>query len=142
MLKYIDSRLLRQQTLSIYSVIRTILCFSGRMLLVSSYSLNKYVFHKRWFQILKMNWNDLKWEEIKSLGEKTLSVRRMSSVSFSAADCAGCPPNRIYFINDVFSKNDFGIFSLSNGSIELLVRYELNSVPSFGGPIWVTSNPR
>ncbi|XP_058734508.1 F-box protein At2g26160-like [Vicia villosa] len=119
------------------------LVFSGEdMLLVSSFLLREYVSRSEWFQILKMNWNELKWEEIQTLGKKMLFVGSMSSVSFSAADFAGSPPNRIYFINDVYRKNDFGIFSLSSPSLELLVRYKLNSVPSFKGPIWVTPNPR
>lgn len=119
------------------------LVFSGEdMLLVSSFLLKEYLFCTDWFLILNMKWNDLNWEEIQTLGNKMLFVGCKSSVSFSAADFAGSPSNRIYFINDVYRNHDFGIFSVSNEIIELLVRYKLNSVRGFRGPIWVTPNPR
>lgn len=108
------------------------------MLLVSSYLLKNYVYQTEWFLILKMNWNTLKWEKIQTLGGKMLFLESRSSFSFSATDFARCPTKLIYFTNDVSSKDELGIFSLSYKSIKLLARYPLVTDRRLGYPIWVT----
>lgn len=91
------------------------------------------------FWIYKMNWNMLKWEEIQTLGEHSLFIGKNYSLSFSAADFAGCCPNCIYFTDDIGGKHDHGIYSLSDESIELLPCDPQNC--GFGYPVWVTPNP-
>lgn len=116
------------------------LVFSGDdMLLVTRYFQDED--QTVGFQILKMNWYVLKWEEVQTLVENALFIGRNASLSVSAADFVGCRPNCIYFTSDVSGKYDLGIFSLSDWSIEPLPCYPQNLYYHFGCPIWVTPNP-
>ncbi|XP_058782905.1 probable F-box protein At1g44080 [Vicia villosa] len=127
------------------NLLKNIYCvmFSGEdMLLVSRSFLEIDVWQTKMFRVLKMNWNMLNWEEIQTLGENMLFVGLRSCVSFTAADFAGCRPNCIYFTNEFFGRDDFGIYSLSDESIELLANYPLNSDGRLRFPVWVTPNPR
>ncbi|KAL5073824.1 hypothetical protein RYX36_012808 [Vicia faba] len=116
--------------------------FSGEDMLLVSQPLLQGVSHRERFRILKMDWNMLNWKEIHTLGENMLFVGSRSSVSFSTVDFGGCPPNRIYFTNNVFRKDNLGIISLSDESVELLAHYTLTYDVRLGCPIWLTPNPQ
>ncbi|XP_027190962.1 F-box protein At2g26160-like [Cicer arietinum] len=106
------------------------------------------------FMVFKMDWNVMAWRRIETLCDKALFIGANSSMCFSAADFVGCRADCIYFTDDysdsnhddAVAKHDFGIFRLSDESIEPLPCYPRNSYPRFGWPfgpfpIWISPNP-
>ncbi|KAK7283441.1 hypothetical protein RIF29_12957 [Crotalaria pallida] len=104
------------------------------------------------FEAFKMNWGEMKWEKIETLGDHVLFVGGNSSLSLVASDFDGCClKDCIYFTDDysdsnyddACGKHDVGVFSLWDKSIELLPCYPRNSHSRLGWPlpIWVSPNP-
>ncbi|KAF1865315.1 hypothetical protein Lal_00004689 [Lupinus albus] len=104
------------------------------------------------FDVFKMNWSEMKWEKIESLGDRVLFLGGNSSLCLIASDFVGCLKDCIYFTDDysdsnyddACGKHDVGVFSLWDQSIELLPCYPRNSYSRLGWPlpIWVSPNPR
>ncbi|XP_010437434.1 PREDICTED: F-box protein At4g35733 [Camelina sativa] len=68
------------------------------------------------FKVYKMDVENIKWVEVKSLGDKAIVMATDSCFSLLAREYYGCLENSIYFIDKV-GKNDVEVFKLGDGSI-------------------------
>ncbi|KAL5704027.1 hypothetical protein ACHQM5_022504 [Ranunculus cassubicifolius] len=98
------------------------------------------------FRVLKLNLDEHKVTEVKSLDGRAVFVGNNSSFSIRASEFLGCKPNCIYFTDDYFEgyidveidgigPQDFGVFSLDDGSIEPY--YPMESDMINPAPVWV-----
>ncbi|KAL5704026.1 hypothetical protein ACHQM5_022503 [Ranunculus cassubicifolius] len=98
------------------------------------------------FRVLKLNLDEHKVTEVKSLDGYAVFVGNNSSFSIRASEFFGCKPNCIYFTDDYFEgyidveidgigPQDFGVFSLDDGSIEPY--YPMESDMINPAPVWV-----
>lgn len=93
------------------------------------------------FCVFKFDWNEQRWKNVPSLGNKLLFLGENSSIALVAGDYPGCKGNKIYFTNDYSGTNyesiagdhDVGVYNLDGGSIETIPCYPRNS----HWPIWI-----
>ncbi|XP_010446885.1 PREDICTED: F-box protein At4g35733-like [Camelina sativa] len=88
------------------------------------------------FKVYKMDVENVKWVEVKSLGDKALVMATDSCFSVLAREYYGCLENSIYFIDKVGIINDVEVFKLGDGSITKMADSSSQScfemlIPSF-----------
>ncbi|KAK9286207.1 hypothetical protein L1049_014591 [Liquidambar formosana] len=101
------------------------------------------------FKVFRLDENEQKWVEVKSIGDRVLFLGDNSTFSASASDFSGCKGNCIYFTDNsfysireedgAFRDGGIGVFDLENGSIGPLANYPDYSRMFWPPPSWVTS---
>ncbi|XP_010436246.1 PREDICTED: F-box protein At4g35733-like [Camelina sativa] len=69
------------------------------------------------FKVYKMDVENVKWVEVKSLGDEAFVMATDSCFSVLAREYYGCLENSIYFIDKEDKKGDVKVFKLGDGSI-------------------------
>ncbi|KAJ4962367.1 hypothetical protein NE237_022306 [Protea cynaroides] len=128
---------------------------SGELFLVTRYLELKpclepdMVYKTMRFDVSKFDTSGPMWTKVENLGDYAMFLGKNSSLSVRASHFSGCRSNCIYFTDDYSEANyegvrgdhDLGIFSLGDGSIELLPSYSHHSRLIWPPPLWVSPNP-
>ncbi|KAF6154294.1 hypothetical protein GIB67_026750 [Kingdonia uniflora] len=69
------------------------------------------------FDVFRLDQSSSKWYEVKSLGDRTIFLSYLGSISLLASNHPGTKPNCIYFL-PVHFKEYYGVFSLEDDGIE------------------------
>jgi hypothetical protein len=73
------------------------------------------------FHVLKLDWENMAWKEIKSLGDEAIFLSCDESVCIRASDSTVFKRNCIYFTDDVLwmtlRKEDFGVYNIANQTV-------------------------
>ncbi|XP_059442176.1 F-box protein At2g26160-like [Corylus avellana] len=95
---------------------------SGDLLLV-----NRCFFPHKEFKIYRLDWEKMKWDEMRSLGDAAIFLARNQSVCIRADESTAYSRNCIYFTDDVslfddfFNmlrlRDDFGVYHMANKTI-------------------------
>ncbi|KAK7327972.1 hypothetical protein VNO77_22066 [Canavalia gladiata] len=95
------------------------------------------------FVVYKLDFTKINWEKKSSLHDQVLFLGANESTSLPAKAFSGCEANSIYFTDDrwqemgldyLYGGQDWGVFSLQDGSVKLLTPDENRLDPP---PIWV-----
>ncbi|KAL5709923.1 hypothetical protein ACHQM5_020547 [Ranunculus cassubicifolius] len=123
---------------------------SGELLLIRRYidltEIEPSVYRTVRFRVFKLNLDERKVTEVKSLNNYAVFLGLNTPFSVPASEFLGCKPNCIYFTDDYFEgfsaveeggsgPQDFGVYSLDDGSIEPYYPMESNMINP--APIWV-----
>ncbi|PIA33651.1 hypothetical protein AQUCO_04000012v1 [Aquilegia coerulea] len=122
----------------------------GELLLVLKYCLIKEeepYYKTQEFQVCKFNFDNEKWEDVKSLGRHALFLGFNTSVSLLASDSSTFRGDCIYFTDDNISEyigngieggNDMGVYDLDDGTIKPY--YAGISTSLYSPPLWIIPN--
>ncbi|KAK8480378.1 hypothetical protein V6N11_074078 [Hibiscus sabdariffa] len=100
------------------------------------------------FHVYKMDFKELKWVEMDTLGDRALFVGGNQSVSVSTWCFLNCKKDCIYFSDDCWEKmeedylyggHDMGIYNLNDGSLKPI--YEFSSDKIQPPPCWIIPDP-
>ncbi|KAK7833520.1 putative f-box protein [Quercus suber] len=102
------------------------------------------------FEVHKFDQSDLKWKEVKNIGDNVFLLCMNNSLSFSIQSFVGCKANCIYFTDDYIEAqcegiqggHDMGVYNMGNGSVEPFRGYASDTNLVWPPPIWVFPNPR
>ncbi|XVF66390.1 hypothetical protein PTKIN_Ptkin10aG0032100 [Pterospermum kingtungense] len=100
------------------------------------------------FHVYKLDFDEVKWVEMESLGERALFLGGNQSVSVSAQSFPNCERNSIYFSDDYWERmdedylyggHDYGVYNLKGGSVKPI--YEFSSDKIHPPPCWIIPHP-
>ncbi|KAL7611072.1 F-box protein SKIP23 [Lactuca sativa] len=98
-------------------------------------------------EVYKLDHEEQRWIEVKSLGDRMLFIGDNCGFSASASDFPGCKGNCVFFTglsreDDGLMKNrGVGVFDLESGSIGPIANNSANSQLFWPPPPWLHSNP-
>lgn len=107
-------------------------------------------FYKRVaFEVYKFDQRDLKWKEVKNIGDNVFFLCMNNSLSLSTQSFVGCKADWIYFTDDYIEAqsegiqggHDMGVYNMGNGSVEPFRGYASDTNLVWPPPIWVFPNP-
>ncbi|KAK9037626.1 hypothetical protein V6N11_022530 [Hibiscus sabdariffa] len=100
------------------------------------------------FHVYKMDFKELKWVEMDTLGDCTLFVGGNQSISVSTRCLLNCGKDCIYFSDDCWEKmeedylyggHDMGIYNLSDGSLKPIYEFSLDKIQP--PTCWIIPDP-
>ncbi|KAL5567927.1 hypothetical protein UlMin_024502 [Ulmus minor] len=98
------------------------------------------------FKLFKLDLDQAKWIETKSLGNTTLFIGDNSAISVISSNFDGCQPNSIYFTHDEDTAEygphgpcDLGVYNLDSQGYVWHYNIELDVIGTMNGrpPIWL-----
>ncbi|KAK6254669.1 hypothetical protein SCA6_015974 [Theobroma cacao] len=101
------------------------------------------------FHVYKLDFNELKWVEMATLGDRVLFLGGNQSVSVSTRSFPDCEGNLIYYTDDYFQRmeedysyggHDMGVYNLKDGTVKPI--YEYSSEQILPPPCWIIPNPK
>ncbi|XWS39120.1 hypothetical protein CRYUN_Cryun18bG0023100 [Craigia yunnanensis] len=96
------------------------------------------------FHVYKLDFKEVKWVEMESLGDRALLLGGNQSVSVSAQSFPNCERNSIYFTDDYWERmeedylyggHDYGLYNLKEESVKPI--YEFSSDKIQPPPCWI-----
>ncbi|GKU89857.1 hypothetical protein SLEP1_g3938 [Rubroshorea leprosula] len=106
------------------------------------------------FQVYKLDSENRRWVEVKSLRDQSLVIGRNHSVSVSTKDMKFCKGNSIYFTNDYWAfvpeanrlpyEYEFGAYTLEDGKISQVFEFDVESLKNeqLLLPCWIVPHSR
>ncbi|XVE65757.1 hypothetical protein DITRI_Ditri08aG0025200 [Diplodiscus trichospermus] len=96
------------------------------------------------FHVYKMDFNEVKWVEMESLGDRALFLGGNQSVSISARSFPNCERNSIYFTDDYWERmeedylyggHDYGIYNLEDENVKPIYEFSTDKIQP--PPCWI-----